>query len=215
MTTIAHRYHSFRDATLGRLQSLDFLAPLLIRLYLVPIFWMAGSKKIDFSTLMPYESTVSWFGSPDFGLGLPAPFLMAFLAGWTEVLGAVFLALGFAVRWISLPLIFTMIVAMGTAHWDNGWQAITDPGAPFANERVEQASERLDRAKEILREHGNYSWLTEKGSVVMLNNGIEFAATYLILLVSLLFSGAGRFVSVDYYLARASRLPAVGYTSYR
>lgn len=210
MNTLTQGYQYFRDAIIGRLQGLDFLAPLLIRLYLVPAFWMAGTSKIDFSTLMPYESTVGWFGSPDYGLGLPAPLLMAFLAGWAEVLGAVFLALGVAVRWISLPLIFTMLVAMSTAHWANGWQAISDPSAPFASERVEQAAERLVIAKDILKEHGNYSWLTEKGSLVMLNNGIEFAATYLLLLMSLLFSGGGRFVSVDYYLAKANKLPFLG-----
>ena len=28
-------------------KKLDFLAPLLMRLYLVPIFWMAGTHKIE------------------------------------------------------------------------------------------------------------------------------------------------------------------------
>jgi len=51
-------------------------------------------------------------------------------------------------------------------------------------------------------EHGNYGWLAEKGSLVVLNNGIEFAVTYLVMLLSLFFTGGGRFVSVDYYLSR-------------
>lgn len=38
------------------------------------------------------------------------------------------------------------------------------------------------------------------GSFVILNNGIEFAATYLILLLSSLFTGAGRYVGVDYWV---------------
>jgi uncharacterized membrane protein YphA (DoxX/SURF4 family) len=64
------------------------------------------------------------------------------------------------------------------------------------------AIERLDRGKEILQEYGNYSWLTEHGSFVMLNNGIEFAATYIIMLTVLLFSGGGRYVSLDYWYLR-------------
>ena len=127
---------------------------------------------------------------------------MAFLAGWTEILGAVALALGLAVRWLSVPLMVTMLVAALTAHWDNGWQAIADPGAPYANERVMDSAVRLSKAKEILREHGNYSWLTEKGSIVVLNNGIEFAATYFLMCLALLFTGGGRFFSLDYWIRR-------------
>ncbi|MGB5096622.1 MAG: hypothetical protein WBN82_01805 [Porticoccaceae bacterium] len=44
--------------------------------------------------------------------------------------------------------------------------------------------------------------LAEKGNFVVLNNGIEFAATYFIMLLSLFFSGGGRYVSLDYWLAR-------------
>lgn len=55
-------------------------------------------------------------------------------------------------------------------------------------------------ARSLLREHGNYSWLTGRGSFVVLNNGIEFAAIYFIMLLSLFFTGAGRYASVDYWL---------------
>ena len=72
--------------------------------------------------------------------------------------------------------------------------------------RALSAVERLDRAKEILREHGHYEWLTENGSLVILNNGIEFAATYLIMLVALFFIGAGRTLSVDDWIGRWRRL---------
>ena len=61
---------------------------------------------------------------------------------------------------------------------------------------------RLGAANEILREHGNYSWLTEKGKFVILNNGIEFGVTYLLMLFALFFTGGGRYTSVDYFLAR-------------
>lgn len=202
MTTLIETYQKIHRASLGRLQIADGIAPLLLRLYLIPIFWMAGSNKIDFATLMPYQSTVDWFGNPDWGLGMPLPTLMAFLAGWTEVLGAVMLAAGLAVRWISIPLMVTMLVAAFSVHWDNGWQAIADPSAPFANERVMESAEKLSTAKDILRENGNYTWLSSSGSFVVLNSGIEFAATYFIMLLSLFFTGAGRYFSVDYWLGR-------------
>ncbi|HHE31716.1 MAG TPA: hypothetical protein ENL07_03575, partial [Chlorobaculum parvum] len=62
--------------------------------------------------------------------------------------------------------------------------------------------ERLERAMAILQEHGNYEWLTSSGEFVILNNGIEFAATYFIMLLVLFFYGAGRSVSLDYWIAR-------------
>lgn len=178
-------------------RTLDFLGPLALRLYLVPVFWMAGTNKLN-----SFDSTAEWFGNPDWGLGLPFPELMAALATGTEVLGAVLLLLGFAVRWISIPLMVTMVVAMVTVHWQNGWLAIAEGGGLFATERTEGAIERLDRARELLQEHGNYDWLTENGSFVVLNNGIEFAATYFIMLLALFFIGAGRYLSLDYWIAR-------------
>ncbi len=187
------KLHSLLDST----RVLDFLAPLALRLYLVPVFWMAGTTKVE-----GFDGIVEWFGNPDWGLGLPLPWLMAFLATWTEVLGAISLLLGLAVRWIAVPLMFTMIVAAGAVHLENGWQAIADPSAPFANERVHASAEKLSRAKEILKENGNYSWLTSSGSIVVLNNGIEFAATYFIMLLALFFTGAGRWVSLDYWIGR-------------
>ena len=58
------------------------------------------------------------------------------------------------------------------------------------------------KRQDILREHGNYSWLTGRGSLVILNNGIEFAATYFVMLMALLALGGGRYVSLDYWLDR-------------
>jgi putative oxidoreductase len=191
---------NFINSIFNKLRVLDFLGPLALRLYLVPVFWMAGTSKIDFSTFMPFESTVSWFGNSEWGLGLPLPTLMAFLAGWTEVLGAIFLLVGFGVRWISIPLMATMLVAIFSVHISNGWLAISSGSGLFATERTMEAVERLGVAKDILKEHGNYSWLTENGGFVSLNNGIEFATTYFIMLLVLFFIGAGKFFSLDYYL---------------
>ncbi|HNJ86345.1 MAG TPA: DoxX family protein [Agitococcus sp.] len=190
-------YNQFHNTLFNYLKHLDGLAPLALRLYLVPIFWMAGFHKYQ-----SFADTVDWFGNPDYGLGLPFPWLMAFLATSAELAGAVLLTLGLATRWISLPLIVTMIVAIVTVHLPNGWQAIADPNAPFANQQVIDSAEKLAKAKEILQEHGNYDWLTSSGNFVVLNNGIEFATTYLIMLLCLFFTGGGRYVSVDYWLAK-------------
>lgn len=188
------RIHRLLDKT----RRLDFLAPLALRLYLAPIFWMAGTNK-----LASMESTIAWFGNPDWGLGLPFPTLMAWLAALSETFGAVFLLFGFAMRYISVPLMVTMVVAAVTVHWQNGWLAIAEgAGSLFANERTIGAIERLDKAKEILREYGHYDWLTENGGFVVLNNGIEFAATYFIMLLTLFFIGAGRYASLDYWIRR-------------
>ena len=65
--------------------------------------------------------------------------------------------------------------------------------------------DKLERARELLKQHGNYDWLTSSGKLVVLNNGIEFAATYLVMLVALFFSGAGRWLSLDYWLSKALR----------
>ncbi len=182
---------------LNKSQKLDFLAPLLLRMYLVPVFWMAGSKKVE-----GFDGIVEWFGNSDWGLGLPFPFLMALLATATEFFGAIALFFGVAVRWFSIPLMITMVVAAGAVHWDNGWQAITDPSAPFANERVIDGANKLAIVKDVLQEHTNYDYITSSGSVVMLNNGIEFSMTYFVMLLALLFMGAGRYISIDYWIER-------------
>lgn len=189
------------QALLDRTRALDFLAPLALRLYLAPVFWMAGTNKID-----GFDNTVAWFGNPDWGLGMPFPWLMAFMATTTEVVGSIGLLLGLAVRWLALPLMVTMLVAAFAVHWENGWQAVADPSFCLFNcESAQAAAERLDAAKSILREHGNYEWLTAEGSFVVLNNGIEWAATYFVMLLALFFLGAGRYLSLDHWIARALR----------
>lgn len=193
---------------LDSLRAVDFLAPLALRLYLAPVFWIAGVEKVQ-----GFDDIVAWFGNPEWGLGLPAPWLMALLATATEVLGAVFLLVGFAVRWISIPLMATMVVAAVTVHWGNGWQAIASAKAPFASEHLgilqfedaAGATERLNAAKSLLQQHGNYDWLTGEGTFVVLNNGIEWAATYFVMLLALFYLGAGRYLSIDHWLARAFR----------
>lgn len=182
---------------LDKIKLLDFTAPLLIRIYLAPIFIMAGWGKLS-----DLESTAYYFGEY---LGLPLPDLMALLAGATEFFGGIAILIGFATRWFSIPLMLTMIVAAATAHWSNGWHALPETTLTvpweWRTDLIDEAVKRRDVARSLLEQHGNYDWLTEAGGFTVLKNGIEFAATYFIMLLPLLFFGAGR-ASVDHLLRR-------------
>lgn len=199
MREILIRMQALLDAT----RSVDFLGPLALRLYLVPVFWVAGTNK-----LAGMDDVIAWFGNPDWGLGLPFPTLLAWLATLTEVGGAALLAIGLGVRWISIPLMVTMLVAAFSVHWENGWQAVHDLKSPFPSDDAAAALERLDSAKSLLRQHGDYDWLTETGNYVVSNGGIEWAATYFVMLLALFFIGGGRHASIDYWLARRLRRDA-------
>lgn len=164
--------------------------PLLgIRLILANVFWTAGMEKWN-----NMEGTIWWFEN---SLGIPFPTLNAYLAASSELIGAVLILLGFATRLISIPLTFVLFIAMITVHYSNGWLAI-------ASSNSTEVAERLSRAKEILQEHGNYEWLTEAGSFVILNNGIEFVVMYIMFLLILLSSGAGK-VSIDFIINKISK----------
>lgn len=178
-------------------QHFSFIASLALRLYLFPVFWVAGINKLN-----SFNDIVVWFGNAEWGLGLPFPFLMAALATAAEIVGAVFILSGFATRWATIPLMATMIVAATSVHWHNGWQAVHDQLSPWASSNAESALERLDKAKEILQQHGNYDWLTQHGNFIVSNNGIEWAATYFIMLLALFFLGGGKYISLDYWIRR-------------
>ena len=213
MNSIIDFYKNAHQAAFSRLKYIDGIAPLLLRLFLAPVMIAAGWHKFQ-----NYEDMVSWFGNADWGLGLPVPALMVFLAASAEFVGGLMLLIGLAVRWFTIPLMISMLVAITSVHWQHGWFAIApgnpetstakvlaDIGVPAAQRSLENSIEvgrRVSAAKSILQEHGNYSWLAEKGNFVVLNNGIEFGATYFLMLLSLFFTGGGRYVSVDDWLRR-------------
>jgi len=192
----------------------DFSASLLLRIFLAPIFIKAGYGKLQlgaegvgfFERFTADPNVVAWFGNPDWGLGLPMPGFMAFMAGWTEFLGGWLLLAGLLTRYIAIPLMFTMIVAATTAHWENGWHALPEAKLmvpwEWRADMIEQANIRKAQATDILKQHGNYQWLTEYGGITILKNGIEFSATYFLMLLALVFLGGGRYLSIDYWIAR-------------
>ncbi|GAA6173416.1 DoxX family protein [Colwellia sp. KU-HH00111] len=220
MTLLINSYQNF----LKYLSHFDGVPALLLRLYLAPVFIMAGFSKTQMldpdvtgvAALMADPNIIAWFGNSDWGLGLPFPVLLANLVILVEFFGGWLLLVGALTRLISIPLMFTMIVAATTVHADNGWFAITPTNPDISPAKmltwvgVEQSQEslanstatanRLDKMRSILDENGNTDWLYEKGNIVVLNNGIEFSATYFIMLLALFFIGAGRYTSVDHYL---------------
>lgn len=207
MIALMNRMQDLMDS----LQKLNYVAPLLLRLYLAPVFWVAANNKWNpFDSSSSLDSTVSWFANT---LELPFPTLMASLAWATEYFGAILLLIGFGTRWVSIPLMATMLVAAVTVHWQNGWQAVASSSSTFASETlgpfqfedVSAANEKLRAARSLLEEHGHYDWLTEAGNFVISNNGIEWSVTYFIMLLGLFALGGGKFVSVDYLVSKRFR----------
>lgn len=133
------------------LSSLKDIPLLLLRLILAYGFYEPAMMKIKDT-----QSIVEWFTST----GIPMPTLNAYLVTYTEFLGFIFLALGFATRIISIPLIIAMIVAIKVAHWENGFSAS--------------------------------------------ENGYEIALYYMLMLITLLFNGAGR-ISIDFLIDKKMR----------
>ena len=171
LNVIHQRYQSLVQTS----QHFDGFAALLLRLYLAPIMLQAGWNKAT-----SFGDIVAWFGNPEWGLGLPFPELMAFLATATELLGGLFLLVGLATRLVSIPLMITMLVAAFSVHWENGWLAIADANSWLAdgtilhNESIMASADKVAAAKSLLQEHGNYDWLTSSGNFVVLNNVRSF-----------------------------------------
>ncbi len=95
---------------------------LLLRLCFGYGFFKAGLGKLE-----NIENTASYFA----GLNIPMPTLNAYLAGCTECFGGILLVLGLASRIVTIPLIFTMLVAYATQHREDlqGLWTLTDSGS--------------------------------------------------------------------------------------
>jgi putative oxidoreductase len=80
---------------------------LILRLYFGWGFMSAGLGK-----LLNVETHTGFFKE----YGIPLPMLNVYLAGTTETVGGFLLLVGAASRIVTIPLIFTMLVAYLTAH---------------------------------------------------------------------------------------------------
>lgn len=97
-----------------KLKNLNDILLFAIRIVLAYGFYITASMKWQ-----NIGGVTEWFGE----LGIPFPTINAYLAASTEAFGVVLLILGLATRIISIPLIVTMIVAIVTVHWQNGFEA--------------------------------------------------------------------------------------------
>jgi len=97
-----------------KFDSLQDLSLLFLRLILAYGFYMPAVNKWK-----NMEGIAQWFDSMNY----PLPLLNAYLAGTTEAAGVLLLLLGLGTRLVSIPLMFTMLVAIFTVHMGNGFAA--------------------------------------------------------------------------------------------
>jgi len=145
------------------------IALLGLRLVLAYTFYAPAMMKWS-----DISSTAMWFES----MGIPLPTLNAYMAASTELAGAVLLTLGFATRFISIPLIVLLFVAIATVHGVNGFNV-------------------MDDTKTWTDAYVNGEMV--KGTLVYLQNGYELVLYYILMLFTLLTTGAGK-LSVDHFI---------------
>ena len=91
------------NATPGLAASLDWLAPLLMRIYFGYFWAETGRGKIH---------NLNAFAQRFVGWGVPYPHISAVLSGYTEWIGGILLMLGLFTRLVSIALMFNMFVAL-------------------------------------------------------------------------------------------------------
>ena len=96
------------------LQNFQSLALLLARLIVAYGFLEPALMKWN-----DMGAVAQWFGS----MGIPFPTLNAYMAGTTEIVGVVLVALGLLIRLISIPMMVIMVVAIITVHLGHGFSA--------------------------------------------------------------------------------------------
>lgn len=166
------------------LRAFDFIPPLAIRLLMAPIFWVSGSQRLGLFTTdqVVWFNPLTWVNfevvkassaqfSNEIISGLGAETLTLGI-GTIEVLGAVLLIFGFAVRWI-VPFLIAVVLYLGYLNL---------AGQPLA-----------EQFQKFVMEHG---------FITMEHSQFEVYITYLILLLTLFFMGAGRWFSLDWMVYR-------------
>ena len=162
------------------------LSLLGLRLVLAYAFFMAAQS--HWSNM---EGTIWFFDS----IGIPFAAFNAYLATFTEFIGALLLLVGLFSRYISLPLIITMLVAIISAHWGNGYEAFKNiPEGSF-----------LFRGESPLGEATGveiFNAGTKIGDVsVYSTGGMEIPLMYIIMLLVLVSQGSGQ-IALDRFLKK-------------
>ncbi len=154
----------------------SFLPQLGLRAILAYEFWKAGYTKYTGSNW--FEHIHDKFPFPF--SQVPTDISWA-LATWSELIGAVALALGLATRFFSLSLIILTVVAILSAHMPDpsAWSSLKDLWTIAYHHKPMQ--------------NGNY--------------GFEIPLLYLLMLLPLFFQGAGK-LSLDHLiLGRVKKRP--------
>ncbi|MBT3802109.1 MAG: DoxX family protein [Bacteroidetes bacterium] len=102
------------DNLIKKIENLKDLPLLAMRIILAIGFYKPAMMK-----LKDIDAIAQWFESMHYIL----PKFNPYLATFTETLGVGLLILGLGVRFISVPLLVTMLVAIATVHWGNGFEA--------------------------------------------------------------------------------------------
>jgi putative oxidoreductase len=136
---------------------------LLLRFMLAYTFFQPAMMKWH-----DMASVISWF---DY-MGIPFPTLNAYMSASTEIIGVVLLTLGLFTRFISIPLIVIMFVAIVTVHGENGFAFVKE-------------------GTEVVDAYVNGELV--KGTIIQLQNGYELVSYYILMLLVLVGQGAGKF----------------------
>lgn len=99
----------------------SFQAPLL---FAIRLFWGYYYVRSGVVKALHFPGVVDYFSS----LGIPFPEFNLFIVVCTHFFGGLCMILGVQVRWISIPLAITMIVAYFTVEWSVLEQAFSRPG---------------------------------------------------------------------------------------
>ncbi|MCX6182248.1 MAG: DoxX family protein [Bacteroidetes bacterium] len=103
----------------SKLSTLNDIPLLAMRLVLAFGLYIPAMNKWE-----DIHSIGDWFASMNY----PAPLMMAYMAASTEALGVILLTLGLGIRFISIPLMITMLVAIFSVHWENGFEGGSNNG---------------------------------------------------------------------------------------
>ncbi|MEE9550368.1 MAG: DoxX family protein [Candidatus Binatia bacterium] len=108
MIAKSSKSYQFAADLLKRLNQLDWIPILLVRLSVGLLFFESGRGKL----FVKFDELVKYFGE----LGIPLPYLNALVTASIEFVGGICLIIGFATRIFSAPLAFIMLVAILTAQ---------------------------------------------------------------------------------------------------
>jgi putative oxidoreductase len=90
------------------------LGPLPLRLMLTLGFLVHGLPKLTPAGHQAFAASLA-------SLGVPSPVEVAWIVGGLEVIGAFLMLFGCLVRYVAVPLIIEMLVAMFLVHWSHGF----------------------------------------------------------------------------------------------